>query len=66
MMEIIHNHKGENKIPKRLWDDPFVVKIQIHGPFFRMSNYSAFQLVGRNSQPSHIKIPFSDENVNLF
>jgi hypothetical protein len=59
-MKIIHNHKGEIKIPKRCG-----MEIQIHGPSFKMSNYSAFELVGRNSQPSHMKIPFSDENVNL-
>ncbi len=47
-----------------MWDGPFMVEIQIHGPSFRISNYSAFQLVGRNSQPWHMKIPSSDENVN--
>jgi hypothetical protein len=31
-----------------------------------MTNYNAFQLVGRNFQPLHMMIPCNNENINVF
>jgi hypothetical protein len=31
----------------------------------RMFNYNAFQLIGRNSQSSHVKIPCNEEDVEF-
>jgi hypothetical protein len=60
------NHKGEIQILKTCGFLFRFVEIHIHGPFFKMSNYNAFQLLGRNFQPLHMMIPCNNENINVF
>jgi hypothetical protein len=63
MMEITHNHKGGIKIPKNCGLPYLRLKFKLSD--LRISNYNTFQLVGKNSQPSHMKIPSSDKNVKF-
>ncbi len=51
-----------------MWVSFSIVEIHIHGwAFFQMSNYNAFQLLGRNFQPLHMMmIPCNNENINVF
>jgi hypothetical protein len=37
-----------------------------HGPSLKMSNCNAFEPEGNNSQPSHMRIPCSEKDVNFF
>jgi hypothetical protein len=48
-----------------MWVAPSMVEIQIHGPSLRMSNYNPLQLVQKNSQPLHLRIPCNDESVKF-
>jgi hypothetical protein len=51
-----HNQKGWDQKFHEMHGAPSMAKLQNHGLFFRMSNYSAFQQVGRNSPCSHMRI----------
>jgi hypothetical protein len=56
-----------NQDSQEMWVALYIVEIHMHthGPSLKMSNYSAFQPIGMNSQPSHMTILCSDENVKF-
>jgi hypothetical protein len=51
---------------QKMWVASSMVEIQNHRLSLQMSNYSAFQIVKRNSQSSHLRNLYNEEDVILF